>query len=169
MVLDSIRVLERLRASTRWTALVRLVGAARLQSGVGQPGDAGRSLRQSNRTFHGHFQCFRAQGRQRELLFHVGPGDTLVISWQRTDREDHVSIEQRSGGALEVDDSALYQALHRIEDRGYIVGEWGVSQSNRRARYYHITASGRQQLKNESARLLRYASALSGILTAARA
>ena len=78
-------------------------------------------------------------------------------------------IEQRSGGALEVDDSALYQALHRIEDRGYIVGEWGVSQSNRRARYYHITASGRQQLKNESARLLRYASALSGILTAARA
>ena len=78
-------------------------------------------------------------------------------------------IEDRSAGALEVDDSALYQALHRIEDRGYIVGEWGVSEANRRARYYQITAKGRQQLRAESAKLLRYAAALSGILTAARA
>ena len=78
-------------------------------------------------------------------------------------------IEEHSGGALEVDDSALYQALHRIEERGYIVGEWGVSESNRRARYYQLTPSGRQQLRAESTRLLRYAEALSGILTAVRA
>jgi PadR family transcriptional regulator, regulatory protein PadR len=77
-------------------------------------------------------------------------------------------IEQRSDGALEVDDSALYQALHRMEDRGYIAGEWGVSESNRRARYYELTAAGRQQLRAESSRLLRYAEALSGLLTASR-
>ena len=76
-------------------------------------------------------------------------------------------LEQRSGGRLGIDDSALYQALYRMEERGLISAEWGVTQNNRRARYYRVTAAGRQHLRSESARWLRYAATLSDILTAA--
>jgi PadR family transcriptional regulator, regulatory protein PadR len=73
-------------------------------------------------------------------------------------------LEERSGGALEVEDSALYQALYRLEERGYVSAEWGVTENNRKARYYRITTEGRGQLKLESARLLRYAATLTAIL-----
>ncbi len=75
-------------------------------------------------------------------------------------------LEGRSSGTLGIDDSALYQALHRMEERGLILAEWGVTENNRRARYYRLTPSGRTHLKAESARWLRYAETLSGILTA---
>ena len=73
-------------------------------------------------------------------------------------------LEEQSGGALEVEDSALYQALYRLEERGYVSAEWGVTENNRKARYYRITTEGRGQLKLESARLLRYAATLTAIL-----
>jgi transcriptional regulator len=76
-------------------------------------------------------------------------------------------LEDRSGGALDVDDSALYHALHRMEERGLIAAEWGVTENNRRARYYSATAGGRAHLRAETTRWLRYSQMVSGILTAA--
>jgi transcriptional regulator len=76
-------------------------------------------------------------------------------------------LEDRSGGSLDVEDSALYHALSRMEERGLITAEWGVTGNNRRARYYSATAAGRAFLKTETARWLRYSSMVSGILTVA--
>lgn len=77
-------------------------------------------------------------------------------------------IEQRSQGRLEIDDSALYQALYRMEERQLIEAEWGVTENNRRARYYRITTHGRAHLKAQTEEWLNYAKTVSGILTAAR-
>ena len=75
-------------------------------------------------------------------------------------------LEDRSGGHLEVDDGALFQALHRMEERGLIAAEWGVTDNSRRARYYRLTAAGRAHLRTEGAKLARYAEALTSILAA---
>lgn len=74
-------------------------------------------------------------------------------------------LESRSGGALEIEDSALYQALHRMEARGLIDAEWGVSDNNRRARYYSITRAGRTHLRAESRRWLESALIVQRVLT----
>ena len=76
-------------------------------------------------------------------------------------------LEERSGGSLEVADSALYQALYRLEERGLAAADWGVTENNRRARYYRITAAGRAHLAEETERFLRYAETVAGILTSA--
>ncbi|MEW5918715.1 MAG: helix-turn-helix transcriptional regulator, partial [Gemmatimonadota bacterium] len=60
-------------------------------------------------------------------------------------------LEQRSGGRFEVDDSALIQAVHRMEARGLLTAEWGVTENDRRARYYRLTAAGRAHLRAEGA------------------
>ena len=73
-------------------------------------------------------------------------------------------LEQRSGGSLLLDDSALYQALQRLEARGFLSAEWGITENNRRARYYTLTTSGRQRLKRESDTWLRYTQSVSAIL-----
>ena len=73
-------------------------------------------------------------------------------------------LEQRSDGSLLLDDSALYQALQRMEGRGLLSAEWGITKNNRRARYYTLTASGRQRLKRESETWLRYTESVSAIL-----
>ena len=74
-------------------------------------------------------------------------------------------LEDRSAGALDVADSALYQALQRLEDRGHVRAEWGMTENNRRARYYHITPAGRGHLAAETDRWSRYAATVTGILT----
>ena len=74
-------------------------------------------------------------------------------------------LESRSGGALEIEDSALYQALHRMEARALIDAEWGVSDNNRRARYYSITRAGRAHLRAESKRWLESALIVQRVLT----
>jgi transcriptional regulator len=76
-------------------------------------------------------------------------------------------LEQRSDGTLGIDDSALYQALQRMEARGLLSAEWGVSDTNRRARYYKLTAAGRQRLRTESETWLKYTKSVSGILALA--
>jgi transcriptional regulator len=73
-------------------------------------------------------------------------------------------IEDRSKGSLDVDDGALYYALHRMEERGLITSEWRVTDNNRRARYYRMRAPGRAHLKAEGANLERYARALTAVL-----
>jgi DNA-binding PadR family transcriptional regulator len=75
-------------------------------------------------------------------------------------------LEERSRGGLELNDSALYQALYRMEERGLVDAEWGVTENNRRARYYSINPQGRAYLAEQSERLLRYAHTLGEILRA---
>lgn len=73
-------------------------------------------------------------------------------------------LEERSGGELAFDDSAVYQALYRMEGRGLIEAEWGTSDNNRRARYYRITRKGRKHLEAETRRLLRFGELVTTIL-----
>ena len=75
-------------------------------------------------------------------------------------------IEERSAGRVAVDDAALLQALHRMEERRLIVAEWGVTKHGRRARYYRITPAGRAHLRSESARLVDHLDAVVSILGA---
>jgi PadR family transcriptional regulator PadR len=76
-------------------------------------------------------------------------------------------LERCSAGVLGVEDSALYQALHRMELRGLIAADWGVTENNRRARYYRLTRDGRARLKAETSAWLRYAGAVTAVLTTA--
>jgi PadR family transcriptional regulator PadR len=74
------------------------------------------------------------------------------------------AIDERSDGQLQVEDAALYQALHRLERQGYVEAEWGASVNNRRARYYRLTPKGRRRLADQTAYWRSYARALDGIL-----
>lgn len=78
-------------------------------------------------------------------------------------------IRRRTGGALEIEDAALYQALHRMERRGWLESEWGVSENNRRAKYYTLTEAGRAQLAAEVKSIRRYTTAMFKVLEAERA
>ncbi len=69
-------------------------------------------------------------------------------------------VRERTEGVLSLEDAALYQALHRLEARGWIEAEWGVSDNNRRAKYYALTTAGRRRLRDEVASWRRYAAAL---------
>jgi PadR family transcriptional regulator, regulatory protein PadR len=60
-------------------------------------------------------------------------------------------IEQISGGALSIEQGALYPALYRLEGKGWLKSEWGTSENNRRAKFYELTALGRKQLRQEAA------------------
>jgi transcriptional regulator len=62
------------------------------------------------------------------------------------------AIEQRSDDVLQVEYGSLYPALHRLEDRRWIVSFWGTSENNRRARYYRLTPLGRRQLVQQESR-----------------
>lgn len=75
-------------------------------------------------------------------------------------------IEQHGGGDLVIVDAALYKALHRLEDAGAIESEWGLSDNNRRAKYYALTPRGRGMLRAEAATWRRYAAAVGRILEA---
>lgn len=73
-------------------------------------------------------------------------------------------LEGRSDGSLNVEDSALYQSLRRLEGRGLVKAEWGVTENNRRARYYDLTAAGSRHLDTQSAVWLRYTRLVTAIL-----
>jgi transcriptional regulator len=76
-------------------------------------------------------------------------------------------IEDRTNNELEIVDSALYKALHRLEDGGAIAAEWGTTDNNRQAKYYSLTPRGRQMLRTETATWKRYVAAVSGVLETA--
>jgi PadR family transcriptional regulator, regulatory protein PadR len=69
-------------------------------------------------------------------------------------------IRDRTDGMLAMEDAALYQALHRLEAREWIEAEWGVSENNRRTKYYALTAAGRRQLRSEVSLWKQYAAAM---------
>ncbi len=73
-------------------------------------------------------------------------------------------INDRSDGALAVEDAALYQALHRLERKGWVHAAWGVSENNRRAKFYELTRTGRAQLRRETPTWLRNAEAIATAL-----
>jgi PadR family transcriptional regulator PadR len=75
-------------------------------------------------------------------------------------------LENRSGGRLDVTDAALLQALHRLEARGLLTGEWGMTRNERRARYYKLTTAGRAELRAEAAALIEQFEAMTSVLTA---
>ena len=73
-------------------------------------------------------------------------------------------IQQISRDVLEVNQGSLYPALHRLEHRGWIQAEWGISELGRRARFYSITASGRKQLEIEAENWTRLSDAIARVL-----
>ncbi len=74
------------------------------------------------------------------------------------------AIQETSGDELLVEHGALYPALQRLEERGWISARWGTSDNNRRARFYSLTARGRRQLTNETTRWRRIAAAIARVL-----
>jgi PadR family transcriptional regulator PadR len=70
-------------------------------------------------------------------------------------------IRQMSNAQLRVGQSALYPALHKLEQQGWIEAEWALSENNRRAKYYKLTAAGRRALKSETAQWERLSTAIS--------
>jgi transcriptional regulator len=75
-------------------------------------------------------------------------------------------IEQATKDVLHIEEGSLYPALHRLNARGWIAAEWGVSDNNRRAKYYTLTAKGRAQLRVEAATWTRFAHAVFAALEA---
>jgi transcriptional regulator len=73
-------------------------------------------------------------------------------------------IEKRSEDVLQVEHGSLYPALHRLEDRAWIVSFWGTSDNNRKARYYRLTPADRKQLRVETSRWDRMVRAIGGVL-----
>jgi transcriptional regulator len=76
-------------------------------------------------------------------------------------------IHQTSEDVLRVEEGALYPALHRLELRGLLAAEWGVSENNRRAKYYRLTAAGKKQLLAETDHWGRMSAAIARILETA--
>jgi len=75
-------------------------------------------------------------------------------------------IEDRTRNELDIVDAALYKSLHRLEESGAIASEWGLSENNRKAKYYSLTARGRQMLRADTATWRRFASAVGRVLEA---
>jgi transcriptional regulator len=102
-----------------------------------------------------------------------GTLDVLVLktlSWEPMHGFEIIAwLEERSGDRLSIDDSALLQSFHRMEERGLVTAEWKMTPNNRRARYYRITRRGRAFLTAETAKLTEYAETLTSILAATSA
>jgi transcriptional regulator len=75
-------------------------------------------------------------------------------------------LQQISRGAFEVEQGALYPALYRLEEKGMLASEWGVSENNRRAKYYRLTRKGEKHLREQTDTWNRLASAMATVLDA---
>ncbi len=73
-------------------------------------------------------------------------------------------VRERTGGTVQIEDAPLYKALRRLEAAGAVAASWGVSENNRRARYYKLTAAGRRRLDAETSAWRRYAAAVADVL-----
>lgn len=73
-------------------------------------------------------------------------------------------IRTTTDGALDIEDGALYTSLHRMQKRGWLEAEWGVSENNRRAKYYALTAKGEEALRRQEGEWARYADAVAKVL-----
>lgn len=75
-------------------------------------------------------------------------------------------VEAHARHAIDITDAAVYQSLYRMEQRGLVKATWGLTENNRRARYYDVTAAGTAHLRAESRKWLRYAETVNDLLTA---
>jgi PadR family transcriptional regulator, regulatory protein PadR len=73
-------------------------------------------------------------------------------------------IRQRTAGVLEIVDAALYKSLHRLERQGFIEGEWGATEENRRAKFYTLTRAGRTALRAETTAFNQYVAAVHKVM-----
>ena len=100
-----------------------------------------------------------------------GTLDVLVLktlSWgARHGYEIARWIRDATDAELQVEDRALYVSLHRMEERGWLESEWGLTENNRKAKYYRLTPEGRRQLAAQSATWSRYAAAVFKVLRTA--
>ena len=78
------------------------------------------------------------------------------------------AIAERTSGLLDIEDGALYQALHRMQEREWLQSEWGHADNGKRACFYRLTAKGRQRLNAETEGWFRYVEAVSRVLEPAR-
>jgi PadR family transcriptional regulator PadR len=76
-------------------------------------------------------------------------------------------LEEATDDALQIEEGSLYPALYRMEKRGWIEAEWGISELNRKAKFYRLTPTGRQQLEAETVQWTSFTAAVSKILTPA--
>jgi len=100
-----------------------------------------------------------------------GTLDVLVLKALATESRHGYAVAQwirkTTHDALQIEDGALYTALHRMEKRGWLASEWGQSENNRKAKYYKITPAGRKHLKARTKTWSKYADAVSKILQSA--
>jgi transcriptional regulator len=103
-----------------------------------------------------------------DLQLLQGTLDVLVLktlSWKpRHGYEIARWIRDATDAELQVEDRALYVSLHRMDERGWVECEWGMTENNRKARYYQLTAEGRKQLAAQTRTWARYAAAVSKVL-----
>ncbi len=107
---------------------------------------------------------------ERDLEMLRGTLDVLILktlSWGPAHGYAVASwIEQVTEAALQIEEGSLYPALHRLEKRGWIASEWGLSENNRRAKYYRLTLAGRQELTERVISWSRFTRAVNRILEA---
>ncbi len=98
-----------------------------------------------------------------------GTLDLMVLQTLATIGPQHgygiaARLEQMSGGSIQLNMGTLYPGLMRLEQRGFVSGRWGVTDSNRRARFYSITPAGRRQLAAERDEWQRMVAIMDGLL-----
>ena len=105
-----------------------------------------------------------------ELDLLLGTLDVLILrtlSWGRMHGYGVARwIRESSGETFRIQDGALYTALHRLEERGWIESEWGHTEQGKRAKFYRLTAAGRARLRLETRRWERYVAGVAGVLSA---
>lgn len=104
----------------------------------------------------------------KELPLLKGTVDMLVLKSLTWGPTHGFAISQwldaRSSGALGLDDSSMYQVLHRLEERGLVEAEWRLTEKNRRARYYRLTRAGSTHLRQQTDSWIRYSEAVTALL-----
>jgi len=105
-------------------------------------------------------------GRSVQLL--RGTLDVLILKTLARDAMHGYGIvarlEEATGGELRIEDGALYQSLHRMEERGWVSSSWGHAENGKRAKFYRLTADGRRRLRTETAEWVRYAEMMFRVL-----
>src|SRR5262245_23313946 len=107
---------------------------------------------------------------ERELELLQGTLDMLLLKALQLEPLHGYAIARRvqqlSEDALRVEEGSLYPALHRIEERGFVESDWGISENNRRAKYYRLTRAGRKRLEAEAVEWKRLALAITRVMEA---
>jgi transcriptional regulator len=108
--------------------------------------------------------------RHDDLNLIRGTLDLLILKAMASERRHGYGvvrwIAEQTGDELQIDDGALYTALHRLERRGFLSSSWGMSEAQRRAKFYALTAKGRRELEKHEHTWNRYVAAVSRVLTA---